>query len=394
MPEKTLTLSDVRRLMSTSQLSNMKQLEDDMLKATNCFRQICRKKKQQHPHFCHSWESQIVTIVCPRSARVGQQQILFVCLFVCVVGSSMYLRIAMFFTYVLLLRLVRCPLPFKAEFSDLLAHLWVLPLFRLDEHQLFLCRFSEPDLAWALGIVAADQQTGELVACWTSSFRREFFFFLLLLSRRLLQICPQILAKCVDFFLQHVAMSQPRTPTAATGVENCFRLLRHHKHKIRQSKCWQDKGKQHPSHPRPTRPTPPNLSKLHGHQRRPAASTKERQRNQSHPPNPTQPHPNTRRQDAYSIAGNQEEVDRSAPDPGLKARANPYRPNMLLHAIVLFASFCQFNSMVTFFSRCARCTIDSSKFCLYGINGATCGYCLCQSCCYRMYVFFDISRNL
>ena len=69
--------------------------------------------------------------------------------FLCI-GSSMYLRIAVALTYVLLLRLVTCPVPWKANCSVLLAQLWALPVVWLDDHQLFFCRFREPDVAFAL----------------------------------------------------------------------------------------------------------------------------------------------------------------------------------------------------------------------------------------------------
>ena len=74
------------------------------------------------------------------------------------IGSSMYLRIAVALTYVLLLRLVRCPVPWKANCSVLLAQLWALPVVWLDDHQLFFCRFREPDVAFALRIVVADKK--------------------------------------------------------------------------------------------------------------------------------------------------------------------------------------------------------------------------------------------
>ena len=141
------------------------------------------------------------------------------------IGSSMYLRIAVALTYVLLLRLVRCPVPWKANCSVLLAQLWALPVVWLDDHQLFFCRFREPDVAFALRIVVADKKfidwlrVGDLLeflgSLWkvhfTSFWRREpVLSSLLLLSRRLLQICPEISAESVDSFLEQVAMSQPR----------------------------------------------------------------------------------------------------------------------------------------------------------------------------------------
>ena len=109
------------------------------------FRQIWRKK-QKHLHFCNFWESKNLIFAWSWSAHVLQQRIPFVCM----VGSSMYLRIAISLTYVLLLRLVRCPVPFKVDFSVLLAQLWALPLVWLDERQLFFV------LKWSVASSASE----------------------------------------------------------------------------------------------------------------------------------------------------------------------------------------------------------------------------------------------